>query len=155
MTIGCPKTETNLLSSISSSEIGERDGKELESQAERDCSSGVAFAECGASSLAAHNTFDLSRGMCRDRFERAGIIGQCKGLEPNRVPCLIYDLLLVAAAIFLSVLYWLKEYTAQIAAGIHPMSVSCKTKQKMPWIGLLIVKNTTKGSNRASINLMF
>lgn len=40
--------------------------------------------------------------------------------------------LFAAALIFLSVLYWLSEYTAHIAAGIQPMSVNCKSRQKKP-----------------------
>lgn len=51
-----------------------------------------------------------------------------------------------ASLIFLSVLYWLSAYTAQIAAGSKPTSVSCKTKQMTPAMGRPMVKNVSHGS---------
>jgi len=41
-------------------------------------------------------------------------------------------------------LYCLSAYTAQIAAGTQPMSVTCKIKQMTPEIGRPIVKKATK-----------
>ncbi len=58
----------------------------------------------------------------------------------------------VAALIFSSVLYCPSAYTAQIAAGSHPSTVTCKIKQTMPAIGLPIVKKVTKGKKMASSN---
>lgn len=51
-----------------------------------------------------------------------------------------------ASIIFLSVLYWLSAYTAQIVAGIQPISVICKIMQITPAIGLPIVKNVSQGN---------
>lgn len=67
-----------------------------------------------------------------------------------------YDLISPSAFfIFWSVLYCPVEYTAQIAAGIHPIKVICNIKQTIPEIGFLIVKNTTNGKNIANNNLIF
>jgi len=48
-------------------------------------------------------------------------------------------------AIFLSVLYWLRAYTDQIVAGIHPIKVICRIRQKIPEMGFPMVKNVRKG----------
>src|SRR3546814_8601426 len=54
-----------------------------------------------------------------------------------------------ASLIFLSVLYWLRAYTAQIAAGIQPMIVICRIRQMMPAIGRPMVKKPSQGSSKA------
>lgn len=53
-------------------------------------------------------------------------------------------------SIFLSVLYWLRAYTAQMVAGIQPISVIWRIRQITPAIGLPMVKNVSHGSIRAS-----
>ena len=62
--------------------------------------------------------------------------------------------LVLAAAIFLSVLYWLKAYTDQIVAGIHPISVICNIRHMIPDIGLPMVKKVRKGKKRERIKRM-
>jgi len=59
-----------------------------------------------------------------------------------------------AFLIFLSVLYWLKEYTDHKAAGNQPMRVSCKIRQMIPEMGLPMVKKFSQGSKIAKISLM-
>jgi hypothetical protein len=55
-----------------------------------------------------------------------------------------------AFSIFLSVLYWLRAYTDQIAAGTHPMRVSCSSRHRMPAKGRPMVKNWNQGKKIAN-----
>ena len=51
--------------------------------------------------------------------------------------------------IWTCVLYWLREYTAQIVAGNQPSKVICSSKQMIPAIGRPMVKKTMKGRKMA------
>ena len=73
-----------------------------------------------------------------ERFRCRTIRGKAQ-FEPN------------AFSIFWSVLYWLNAYTAQIAAGTHPINVIWRIKQIMPAIGRPMVKNNNQGNNKAMI----
>ena len=55
----------------------------------------------------------------------------------------------------MSVLYWLKAYTAQIVAGSQPISVIWRIRQMMPAKGRPMVKNVSHGRIKAISKRMF
>ncbi len=55
----------------------------------------------------------------------------------------------MARAILRSVLNWLRAYTAQMVAGIQPISVICNRRQISPAMGRPMVKKVSQGRKNA------